>query len=197
MRTVITGSRYLSILLLFLSLFILPGCSVKKNHKILSFFFDGVPKPGEETTKEKEADKTTTRSQVPKKPETTTKLVKMVSRHPPYVERECKECHQVKSLTFLRNQKDALCFTCHDRDDFQGTYLHGPAAVGACLACHLPHESKYKSLLKLEGAALCFNCHHQEDLAPIEPHDRSKKNRCTQCHNPHAADNRFFLVNDE
>lgn len=194
MPTVRTVSKTIPIILLFLFIFIWPGCSVKKNYKTLALFFDGVPKPGETAGKEKDDGKKTDSQPSAQKQET---WVKIVSRHPAYAERECKECHNVKSLTFLKEQAQNLCFTCHDREDFQGAYLHGPVAAGGCLTCHLPHESKYKSLLKEEGVAMCFYCHDKADVKEIKGHAShmdSKKNKCTRCHNPHTAENPFFLV---
>lgn len=188
MRSVITISKYLSLALLFQLIFTLSGCSVKKNHKVLSFFFDGVPKPGVHV----EEVKKTTAHDAPKK----TRLkpenwVKIESRHPAHTERKCTECHNIKSLTFLKEKKDRLCFTCHKQEKFGGDYLHGPVAVGACLACHLPHESKYKRLLKLDVPRLCIECHVSWDTRDVKAHTKEKA--CTQCHNPHAGDNRFLL----
>jgi predicted CXXCH cytochrome family protein len=188
MHTVRTASKYISVILLFLFIFIWPGCSVKKNYKVLSFFFDGVPKPDQETQKDKDTDKTAPRTQESIKPG---KLVKIESRHQAYTERKCRECHNVKSIAFLKEKKAGLCFTCHKEEKYSGDYLHGPVAVGACLACHLPHESKYKQLLKLDVPALCIECHVTWDTRDVKAH--SKEKACTQCHDPHAGDNRSLL----
>lgn len=190
MRSVITASkagRWFAIGLVFLFIFMLPGCSVKKNYKALSFFFDGVPKPGEPGKEEKEPG-TAAAKPTAHKPET---WVKMVSRHPAFAQRKCRECHSIKSLTFLKGKKAAFCFTCHRQEKFTGEFIHGPVAVGACLACHLPHESKYKRLLNLDVPGLCISCHVLWENRDLESHSKGKT--CTECHDPHAGDNRFLL----
>ncbi|MCP5101779.1 MAG: hypothetical protein GY950_00285 [bacterium] len=189
MHTVRTASSVFLLIFLVLFLTVWPGCSVKKNYKTLSFFFDGVPKPGEEAKgREKKIRRRTVKKRVRKKPDN---WVKIISRHPPFVERKCKECHNIKSLTFLKGKKDRLCYTCHKKEKFEGEYLHGPVAVGACLACHLPHESKYTKLLKLEKSQLCIGCHTLWDRRDVKAHSKGKI--CTQCHHSHAGSNRFLL----
>jgi predicted CXXCH cytochrome family protein len=77
----------------------------------------------------------------------------------------------------------------------EGKYVHGPAAVGGCIACHSPHNSDNEKQLRAKGAELCFMCH-------IEKADAINKAAfvhgpvavsCTGCHNPHSAPKEFFL----
>lgn len=191
MPTVRTVSKTISIILLFLFILIWPGCSVKKNFKTLSFFFDGVPEPGTKS----EAGSTKGRDSSPARKRTGTKpdnWVKIVSHHKPYAEKKCAECHNTRSISFLRQQKEKLCFSCHEKEKYTGEFLHGPVSVGACLACHLPHESKYERLLKANTPQLCIDCHTAWDRRDVKTHSKGKT--CIQCHNPHAGSNRFFLT---
>lgn len=188
MHTVRTAGSVLFLIPLVLFLTLWPGCSAKKNYKTLSFFFDGVPKPGEKSKTGGKKVQGPVLEKAPLKPENWDKII---SRHPPYAERKCKECHNTRSLNFIRGKKDRLCYTCHKKEKFVGDYLHGPVAVGACLACHLPHESKYDKLLKMDSPRLCTGCHTTLVKRDIKSHGKGKV--CTQCHNPHAGSNRYFL----
>ncbi len=191
MPTVRTVSKYLSAALLFLFFFAGLSCSVKKNYKTLSFFFDGVPKPG--TGEEQKTGQREPGPAAPGKPGAIKPVsqVKIVSSHPAYTQRKCRDCHNTQSISFLKEKKDRFCYTCHKQENYTGAYLHGPVAVGACLACHLPHESRYERLLKSNVPQICIDCHTTWDKRDVKAH--SKGNMCTQCHNPHAGSSRFFL----
>ena len=185
-----TSSKYLSIIILSIFVVMMMGCSVKKHYKTLSIFFDGVPNP--EAQKKEEEKKALSLKERPQPQKT----VKMVSQHPAFVERKCNECHNTRAKNFLQMKTRVFCFKCHDRDEFDEAYVHGPVVGGGCLVCHLPHESQYKYLLKVEDSQMCFECHDRRDLVDIEPHRKSegRKEICTRCHSPHSGDNRFFLV---
>ena len=190
MPTVHTVSKYVSLVLVILVLLAGMSCSVKKNHKVLSFFFDGVPKPGSENQSgQGEPD-----AAVPGKNGTRRPVdeIRVVSRHKAYTLRKCKDCHSTQSLSFFKEKRDRICFGCHKEEKYTGDFLHGPVAVGACNACHLPHESKYENLLKTEVPQICIDCHATWDKRDVKAHSKGKT--CTQCHNPHAGDNRFFLL---
>lgn len=169
------------------------ACSVKKNYKVLSIFFDGVPNPNQ--PKKTEAKKTENGSPVNgiNGAAAETPQVVMLSRHPDFVEKNCKECHDIAKANLLKGKGRQLCFSCHDESDFGGVYVHGPIAGGGCTTCHLPHESQYESLLKNTGSQMCLDCHMQGDLSKIESHEEKEGRTCVQCHLPHAAGNRFFL----
>ena len=189
MPTVRTVSRCFSFALLFLLLFAGPSCSVKKNYKTLSFYFDGVPKPGTENkTHRQEPDPTAPGKPGPVKQ---ANQVKIVSIHPAYTQRKCRDCHNTQSISLLKEKKERFCYSCHKQENYTKDYLHGPVAVGACLACHLPHESKYERLLKSNIPQICLDCHTTWDKQDVKAHSMGKM--CTQCHNPHAGSSRFFL----
>lgn len=184
MRSALIKNKWI---LIFLILF-LTACSVKKNYKILSLVFDGVPKPGSEkkVVPEKQAQK-------PGEIRPKREVIVMLSAHPAFKERKCGDCHDTGRANLLKKQRNDICYSCHKKEKFVGDYLHGPIAVGECLTCHLPHESKYERLLKGKDNKACFDCHDKADLTPIKEHKEKKDRTCLQCHLPHAANNKFFL----
>jgi predicted CXXCH cytochrome family protein len=106
---------------------------------------------------------------------------------------QCGECHADKGGGPTRASSDAsaLCYGCHDR--FEGKrYLHGPLAVGACLACHDPHRGYGTAHLREERGLLCANCHAARETSPTTACNASNK-ACADCHDPHQSDSRFLL----
>lgn len=167
------------------------GCDPVIRHKTLSMVFDGVPSmpPADQYCKEyherqKELEQRAASG--------TEQAGPGGSRHAPYAEKRCDDCHD-KSKGGLKLPKKELCVSCHT-DLMQGTYFHGPAAVGDCTACHLPHTSAFPSLLAKSPAEICGVCHKEKRQAEAM-HDRFAKKGvlCTDCHNPHGSDIRFFL----
>lgn len=172
------------------------------KHNLLTTFFDGVPdlpsvdelceenmedlfnKYYEEKLKDSmmgasEADK----------PKTETDR----SEHRPWKEKNCKGCHDFKAESKLLTSKKEICYLCH-KNFIQGTFVHGPVAVGACLACHDPHSSANPSLLRLPLKEICFKCHREERLA-AKMHEKiiSRGMLCVDCHDPHSRNMRYFL----
>lgn len=163
------------------------GCSVEKNYKLLSFFFDGVPAP---KTAEEIAAETKLISGVAS--------VSAVSAHPAYVERRCGDCHGGSAQFGFFSQGftglDArVCLKCHAQTIAAEPRLHGPVAAGACLWCHQPHESPYQSLLVKPSPDVCLRCHEfQADAEPTPGHEQPPVD-CLTCHRPHGGSNRYFL----
>lgn len=182
-------SKYVPVLLLLL---VLPGCSVKKNRKLLEFFFDGVPEPGVTERQNSGTEKKPAGRK--RRPAAAKAFVKIESRHPDYYKNICNNCHNRSASNFLKTDKKELCFTCHKPEAFTGPFVHGPVAVKQCLACHLPHESKYDHLLRAKIDALCDQCHNQERVETPDPCDRGKV--CTDCHAAHVADNKYFIKSE-
>ena len=94
------------------------------------------------------------------------------SSHPPYEEKRCNDCHGTGGGvgSDLVKPKNELCFMCHP-DILANPRAHGPAAVGDCLACHLPHDSPNSSLLIKPRSEICGRCHQEKRLAAAM-HDR-------------------------
>lgn len=109
----------------------------------------------------------------------------------------------------------ALCHDCHEKKDFAGRNVHGPAASGDCLVCHTAHASNEAGLLARETSRLCIGCH--EDIprrphviasfsggghplggnslrAPVaDPLRRGKTFSCASCHEPHRSEHGKLL----
>ncbi len=115
------------------------------------------------------------------------------SKHRPWFEKDCKGCHNFKAQNKLHLPKNKICYLCH-KNFIQGSKVHGPVAVGSCLACHDPHSSPNPSLLKRSLKTICFKCHIEERLA-AEMHDKiiSSGMFCVDCHDPHSRNIRYFL----
>jgi predicted CXXCH cytochrome family protein len=106
---------------------------------------------------------------------------------------QCGECHGDKGdkVAGAASDTSALCYGCHDR--FEGKrYLHGPIAVGACLACHDPHRGYGTAHLREERGLLCANCHAARETSPTAACNAANKT-CADCHDPHQSDTRFLL----
>jgi predicted CXXCH cytochrome family protein len=200
------------IFLVFLLFLLLVNCgSPEKRYKVLTIFFDGVPKPGTQQEQEKPGEKSQQEETPGEKQRT---VMRILSQHPDYKGQGCDKCHDRNSSNLLRVPRDRICFLCHEEDEYMGPYVHGPIAVGGCMACHLPHESQYDKLLIANARDICLYCHQAEDVALNPAHStlsldttptdgnedqQGRENQqeqpglCTPCHDPHKGDNRFFL----
>jgi predicted CXXCH cytochrome family protein len=171
------------------------GCkNTPENHKILSFFFDGVPDPTEE--KKSAAGEGETGGTGSTGPEPST--------HKPVVDRLCGDCHGASRETFRKRGFTGIdissitmawetCRDCHSNSDKvpeasvivrSDRWLHGPVAAGRCQDCHRGHRSEYPHLLRsgnLEAA--CRSCHEQLP----ERSGAMAEMRCVECHDPHSA----------
>ncbi len=116
-----------------------------------------------------------------------------ISRHRPYEEKKCNDCHdKTREGGLVRPQRE-LCFTCH-AGFAKGKYVHGPVAVGDCLACHLPHRATFPSLLKADKKEICATCHRENRLIPgFHTIAADKQLVCVDCHDPHAGNAQYFL----
>jgi predicted CXXCH cytochrome family protein len=81
---------------------------------------------------------------------------------------------------------------CHAKQrDFK--FLHGPAAVGACDACHTyADEKKHTFQMKRADRDLCGFCHVGKQVGKVI-HKPIMEGQCLGCHNPHGAPNREML----
>jgi predicted CXXCH cytochrome family protein len=154
------------------------GCSIEKNYKTLSFFFDGVPDPNAPSR----AAHPGVPSDISQSP--------TYSAHKPWLEEKCEECH-TRTLKLGGRDSD-LCMKCHSESLTSHEYMHGPVAVGACLWCHNPHNSANAHLLKLPGRDLCMQCHAQGLLSNLPAHSDLRR-ACLECHQGHGGPDRFFL----
>jgi predicted CXXCH cytochrome family protein len=172
------------------------GCSDLTRHKVLTTIFDGVPSmpPADQYCAEylqdylvKERDEREGKGKV-------VVSAGASSIHQPYGEKRCDDCHDKTTESgFVVKTKTELCFVCHT-NFIKGAYVHGPVAVGDCLACHDPHTSALPHLLKVAAADICAGC-HREPRQAVSLHDMTVSHGlvCVNCHNPHFGDVPFFL----
>ena len=139
------------------------GCDPLTVHKVTSTIFDGVPSmpPAEQYCKDYYEQATLDQLDAERKQQ---QSVVLESKHPPYEEKRCNDCHDKNTESGFVVAKDVLCAHCH-KGFPQGRFLHGPAAVGGCLKCHLPHTSQNPSLLTKPKGELCGACHTEERVA--------------------------------
>jgi predicted CXXCH cytochrome family protein len=159
---------------------VLWACTVtEKNYKVLSFFFDGVPNPGEPTRGPHGG--TIDIQQSP-----------TYSAHKPWLEERCEECH---TRTLKMGSRDSdLCLKCHASKLTEHELMHGPVAAGACLWCHNPHNSAYAHLLKAPSREVCTQCHSQSMLSAERVPAHAQPDRaCLDCHDGHGGNVRYFL----
>jgi predicted CXXCH cytochrome family protein len=179
-------------ILVFCCAGLLAGCDAVTLHKVASTIFDGVPSlpPAEQYCQDFHEEKLAEAEMAASTSET---AAVQASKHAPYAEKRCDDCHDKSQTSGLVRPKEKLCFMCHP-DILAGANVHGPAAVGDCLACHEPHSSSQPSLLKLEKAQLCSYCHKERRVADAM-HQRltAKGMLCMDCHDPHAGNGSYFL----
>jgi predicted CXXCH cytochrome family protein len=169
------------------------GCDPLTSHKITASLFDGVPSlpPAEQYCQDYHKQALIEEREAEKK--LAGKKQSKSSSHPPYVDKRCNDCHDKNTDSGFVVAKEELCSVCH-RNFLKEAYSHGPAAVGACLNCHIPHDSQYQSLLKKPITEICGVCHVEQRLTK-SMHDNvvAKGMSCTECHDPHSGNNKFFL----
>lgn len=169
------------------SLFV--ACTPQEKYEILSFFFDGVPLPLDESAIVNDSNYI---SNKPLKP-----IIKKAeySTHKPYIERKCESCHIKGSMSRLRYSQPSLCYQCHE--DFNVVYssLHGPVQAGYCTTCHNSHKTKNAYLLVENGQVLCLKCHSEVLTFESGIHSGIENANCIDCHNPHGGDNTAYLKN--
>lgn len=176
----------------------LSGCSDSvTNHKILSTIFDGVPAlpPAAQMCDNYYEQRVAAEAAGQTLTESGSAEQETRSSHQPYSEKKCNACHanDKNQNDGLIVPKQELCFVCHT-DFIHGSNVHGPVAVGDCLACHLPHTSNHKALLIEDPDEICSTCHQESRLAAAM-HDRFlvKTISCGECHDPHSGNARYFL----
>ncbi len=192
------------------------ACEQKTKHKVLTFFFTGVPELEEKTpTDDPEV--------LPTKPKKKMPLSsgQVLYSHPLWKKGACGSCHQTRS-TFdiggvkeksirsfstgggmpglLILPKNKICTQCHKdkipkRALAENLWLHNTTAKGECLACHDPHQSVYEKELRKSPAVICFLvCHEKGNYLSTLAHQTGEE--CLSCHNPHMGVNKNLLTKE-
>ncbi len=171
------------------------GCNDVERHRVLTYFFEGVPAVDHAFWPVRVAT-----SKVISGPggsgggEVLVSLSgqKRGSDHPA---RDCNRCHisSGRSGRRLVEPPPGLCYSCHKDHKTKGEYLHGPAIAGDCLFCHQLHRARYVNLQKAAVPDLCYRCHRREDMGTIIDHEDKLEAICTDCHDPHASSMKKLL----
>jgi predicted CXXCH cytochrome family protein len=170
----------MSLVLFFFIAMSLAGCAAETRYKVLSFFFDGVPKP----EAEKEGGVATKKEEVSAAAPSTSVI------HGPYAARLCDGCHEKGSNALLLPVQE-LCYKCHVFK-MDKRYIHGPLASGGCIVCHDPHSSGNKFLLVSESEHFCIRCHDEKAIMANQAH-KGTDMKCISCHNAHMSDKKYLL----
>jgi predicted CXXCH cytochrome family protein len=173
-------NRPLSLLLCILVIFSLAGCGGQESYKVLSFFFDGVPKPVEKSEQGAEG-----------KGEAVAKGRGEASTHGPYAARLCHACHEEGSNALVLPVRE-LCLKCH-QFKMNKKYVHGPLVSGGCIICHDPHSSGNRYLLVSREQTFCFHCHEEKAIEKNAAHKGVDMTQCTSCHDAHMSDKKYLL----
>jgi predicted CXXCH cytochrome family protein len=182
-----------NIILFFIIVSIFFSCSPKINRKLLTFFFDGVPKSESDSLNSINENGKAEVSSVISDTTLVVRIKDELCYHDPYKENDCKSCHDINSITEIIKPEPGLCYNCHD--DFRSKYkvIHGPAAGGYCTSCHSPHMTKTAKLLIRTGQQLCLYCHDHKMIMENEMHSDIGDADCTTCHNPHGGDDKYLI----
>jgi predicted CXXCH cytochrome family protein len=110
----------------------------------------------------------------------------------------CEFCHEVPpegGIARLVDSPEPLCFKCHKKDQFNGSFVHGPSAAGACTTCHDPHGGQVPGMLRITGPQMCLDCHN--DLSARFAYARFRHDPaasdCLNCHSPHKSEQQYLL----
>ncbi len=195
----------------------LTGCNTVTGHKVLTFFFTGVPPLGE---KEKPDEETKPVAGITKQRAVIVKAT--LYSHGPYAANECFRCHEVSASGGFRGfgkKEEAagalakpgivpgkmvaplleLCIGCHDtksplRAANKGLEVHGPVSAGYCIVCHAPHAGPEPFMLLKKPDELCVECHARGMVFNQIAH--KEKRDCITCHNPHLGKDHRLLKAD-
>ncbi len=110
--------------------------------------------------------------------------------HTPDKEAACAACHNMDGTP--QNPKNSTCKTCH-REIINFRFVHGPAAVWACLSCHDEDSEQGKYAVITPDSKLCIQCHKErmQIWAAKKYRHGPSLISCTICHDPHATDQPF------
>jgi predicted CXXCH cytochrome family protein len=171
------------------------SCAESGRRRILTFFFDDVPEPGEVRPVGYGPLGGRSQGRAPQ-PLQRPAAVGVVFAHPPYAQGKCGGCHVPSTGSLVSTPQNGLCQICHRDLPGEARFVHGPVAVNACLFCHDYHATSRPGMLLKDPDDLCHSCHVHEDILEGDYHKEVGKRPCVDCHNPHMGSNRFFLTPD-
>ncbi len=207
---------------LALSLTVLGACSPAARYRVKTFFFTGVPAPGQENAANSAAaPQVVLESPVERQLRKRSQRAVVASTfyyHGPFASHHCDLCHATTASKPFRTGVaqtagkdetinigprlaypiDELCVSCHAEKSpvaarARGLWMHGPVGKGWCTQCHNPHKSTQRFMLQKEGHALCKRCHVESDLLLTPVHAQNPEENCVDCHNPHMGETSTLL----
>jgi predicted CXXCH cytochrome family protein len=173
------------------------ACSEQARHRVLTFFFDGVPDPSAPPVKGYAVPESTLAVADAAGGEGARGSAVALFAHTPYRQNRCGGCHDPQSGGVTRTAKEGLCGSCHEDPARTRRYVHGPVAVNGCTACHHPHSSAHPFVLLQEATALCLSCHDADGIWEPNYHAETRLRSCVECHDPHGGNDPFFLKHGE
>lgn len=179
----------------FLLMCLCLGCNDVERHRVLTFFFEGVPPVDHEFWPVQVATSKRIKDYRESGGGVTTSFRSGQERGSDHPARDCNKCHRSSGRSGRRlvEPPPGLCYSCHEDHKAKGEYLHGPAIAGECLFCHESHRSRYVHLQKAPVPDLCYRCHRREDMPTIVDHEDKLETICTDCHDPHASSMKKLL----
>jgi predicted CXXCH cytochrome family protein len=172
----------LAALLLCASAALLAACTSPSGHRVLTFFFDGVPPLPAPGTPGAGARAGESGVATP---------VARPRSHGPYAAKLCDGCHVSGTGNALVVPVTELCQRCHVIGSGR-KFVHGPLNAGGCVVCHDPHQSPNPHLLVSAPERSCVRCHDLRSLRAVTGHDAGSA-ACTACHDAHVSDRPFLL----
>ncbi|UCC30147.1 MAG: hypothetical protein JSU86_18355 [Phycisphaerales bacterium] len=173
------------------------ACAETTRYRVLTFFFEGVPKPGEAPVTDVGPEVATKQEGALSARERRRARRPTFHSHSPYLQKRCSDCHRRDSGALIRPADQGLCQICHTDIPGDMQYVHGPVVVNACMFCHHQHQSLHPGLLRAESRSLCLRC-HEPDAPPTGQHIETVGERaCIDCHDAHGGNDRFFLKRAE
>ena len=156
------------------------GCSQATRYDVLTFFFTGVPKPGEEAAMENQAAGAAPDATLAAKPRQRREL-RFLTRappffmHGPYGAGQCERCHATAASKPFRTAATQV----KDAEVVQAR------SIGPRLA--FPREE------------LCLTCHSEKSsevakAGGLIQHEPVAKGRCVACHSPHKSARQYMLL---
>ncbi len=195
-----TVGRDALVLLVVAAAALLVGCSSEVRTRVMHFFFeyptdaDAIAAGQADDRGSFPAGATADEPPFPGDP-----APRFGSRHPPFVERQCQECHLRGSGQATRPDFMTACRQCHQPLFAYQRFGHAPAVSADCRVCHFMHVSSNEALLKAPQATLCVSCHpaQHDDEAADTYHNEIDGLRCTACHDPHSAGSQLLLRSEK
>ncbi len=180
-------------LLIITGLVCIVSCDKAKKHRVLTFFFDGVPPLWDPNAIQDPNSKAL--------PVTAGRRRAAAGSDHGWTKEDCSICHGEKadysSSSKLASQVPGLCYQCHEDESMSQRYMHGPVAKGDCLFCHDPHRSGHQYLLNYSAPELCLRCHNREALEAIDHLVEPIYSKCLECHAGHSSPGRFLLRSNQ